>query len=59
MKITDVTITLFAWDDIPTRQFAKHTGTMAGGRSELGLVKHDEIFFHVLDDATRAPLARR
>ena len=28
-------------------------------RSELGLIKQDEIFFHVLDDATRAPLARR
>src|SRR4051812_42617544 len=38
MKITDLTITLFAWDDIPARQFAKHTGRMAGGRSELGLV---------------------
>jgi L-alanine-DL-glutamate epimerase-like enolase superfamily enzyme len=38
MKITDVTITLFAWDDLPPRQFGKHTGKMAGGRSQLGLV---------------------
>jgi L-alanine-DL-glutamate epimerase-like enolase superfamily enzyme len=38
MKITDVTITLFAWDDLPARQFGRHTGKMAGGRSELGLV---------------------
>ena len=38
MKITDLTVTLFAWDDLPARQFGRHTGRMAGGRSELGLV---------------------
>ena len=38
MKITDVTVTLFAWDDLPARQFGRHTGRMPGGRSELGLV---------------------
>jgi L-alanine-DL-glutamate epimerase-like enolase superfamily enzyme len=38
MKITDVVITLFAWDDLPARQFGRHTGKMPGGRSELGLV---------------------
>jgi L-alanine-DL-glutamate epimerase-like enolase superfamily enzyme len=38
MKITDVTITLFAWDDLPSRQFGKHTGKMPGGRVEMGLV---------------------
>ncbi len=38
MKISDVTVTLFAWDDLPARQFGRHTGRMAGGRSELGLV---------------------
>jgi L-alanine-DL-glutamate epimerase-like enolase superfamily enzyme len=38
MKITDVAITLFAWDDLPARQFGRHTGKMPGGRSELGLV---------------------
>ena len=38
MKISDVTVTLFAWDDLPPRQFGRHTGRMAGGRSELGLV---------------------
>ena len=38
MKITDVTVTLFGWDDLPTRQYAKHTGKTAGGHSELGLV---------------------
>jgi L-alanine-DL-glutamate epimerase-like enolase superfamily enzyme len=38
MKITDVTITLFAWDDLPARQFGKHTGKMPGGSSQLGLV---------------------
>jgi L-alanine-DL-glutamate epimerase-like enolase superfamily enzyme len=41
MKITDVTITLFAWDGLPERQFGRHTGRMAGGRSELGLVTID------------------
>lgn len=39
MKITDVSVTLFAWDDLPARQFGRHTGRMAGGRSELGLVR--------------------
>ena len=38
MKISDVTVTLFAWDDLPPRQFGRHTGRMAGGKSELGLV---------------------
>ena len=38
MKITDLTVTLFAWDDIPARTFGKHTGVMATGRSDLGLV---------------------
>ena len=44
MKITDVTITLFAWDGLPARQFGKHTGRMPGGSSALGLVaiKTDE-----------------
>jgi L-alanine-DL-glutamate epimerase-like enolase superfamily enzyme len=38
MKITDVMITVFAWDDLPARQFGRHTGKMPGGRSELGLI---------------------
>jgi L-alanine-DL-glutamate epimerase-like enolase superfamily enzyme len=38
MKITDVTLTLFSWDDLPPRQFGKHTGRMPPGSSELGLV---------------------
>ncbi|MES2562076.1 MAG: mandelate racemase, partial [Pseudomonadota bacterium] len=38
MKITDVTITLFAWDDLPSRQFGRHTGKMPGGHVEMGLV---------------------
>jgi L-alanine-DL-glutamate epimerase-like enolase superfamily enzyme len=38
MKITDLTITLFAWDDIPARIFGRHTGTAATGQSEIGLV---------------------
>ena len=43
MKITDVTLTLFAWDDIPATHYAAHTGRFAGG-SQLGLltVKTDE-----------------
>jgi L-alanine-DL-glutamate epimerase-like enolase superfamily enzyme len=39
MKVTDLTITFFAWDDLPSRQFGKHTGKMPGGRVEMGLVK--------------------
>lgn len=38
MKITDVTLTLFAWEDLPARSFGRHTGRMEGGRSDLGLV---------------------
>lgn len=38
MKITDLTVTLFAWDDLPPRQFGRHTGRIASGSSELGLV---------------------
>lgn len=32
MKITDVTLTLFAWDDIPATHYGRHTGKF-GGRS--------------------------
>ena len=44
MKITDLTVTLFSWDDLPPRQFGRHTGRMPGGTSQLGLVaiKTDE-----------------
>jgi L-alanine-DL-glutamate epimerase-like enolase superfamily enzyme len=38
MKVTDLDVTLFGWDDIPSRQFGRHTGKMPGGRVELGLV---------------------
>lgn len=43
MKITDVTLTLFAWTGIPTTQYGRHTGRF-GGTSQLGLltVKTDE-----------------
>jgi hypothetical protein len=37
MKITDVSVTLFAWDDIPATQYGRHTGKFAG-ESDLGLV---------------------
>ena len=30
MKITDVTLTLFAWDDIPPTTYGAHTGRFAG-----------------------------
>lgn len=37
MKITDVTVTLFAWDGIPATQYGRHSGLFSG-RSDLGLV---------------------
>lgn len=37
MKITDVTVTLFAWNDIPATRYATHTGLFSG-QSQLGLV---------------------
>ena len=37
MKITDVSVTLFAWDDIPATQYGRHSGRFAG-KSDLGLV---------------------
>jgi len=37
MKITDVTLTLFAWENIPATLYGHHTGQFSG-RSELGLL---------------------
>jgi L-alanine-DL-glutamate epimerase-like enolase superfamily enzyme len=37
MKITDVHLTLFAWDDIPATTYGRHTGRFSG-TSQLGLV---------------------
>src|SRR6266705_2952980 len=37
MKITDVRLTLFAWDDIPATTYGRHTGRFSG-KSQLGLV---------------------
>jgi L-alanine-DL-glutamate epimerase-like enolase superfamily enzyme len=37
MKITDVTLTLFAWEGIPSTQYGRHSGRF-GGRSQLGLL---------------------
>ena len=38
MKITDVTLTLFAWDNIPSTTYGTHTGQFAGN-SALGLLR--------------------
>ena len=38
MKITDVTLTLFAWDNIPSTTYGSHTGQFAGN-SALGLLR--------------------
>ena len=38
MKITDVTLTLFAWEDIPPTTYNEHTGTFRG-TSQLGLLR--------------------
>jgi L-alanine-DL-glutamate epimerase-like enolase superfamily enzyme len=37
VKITDVTLTLFAWDNIPATTYGRHTGKF-GGQSQLGLL---------------------
>ena len=37
MKICDVTLTLFAWDDIPATSYGAHTGRFSGS-SKLGLL---------------------
>lgn len=37
MKIADLTLTLFAWDDIPPTSYAAHTGKFKGA-SKLGLL---------------------
>ena len=37
MKITDVTLTLFAWENIPATIYGRHTGKF-GGQSQLGLL---------------------
>ena len=37
MKITDLTLTLFAWDDIPVLSYGAHSGTLQQG-SKLGLL---------------------
>jgi L-alanine-DL-glutamate epimerase-like enolase superfamily enzyme len=37
MKITDVTLTLFGWDDIPATSYGAHTGKFSGA-SRLGLL---------------------
>jgi L-alanine-DL-glutamate epimerase-like enolase superfamily enzyme len=37
VKITDVTLTLFGWDDIPATTYGRHTGKF-GGKSKLGLL---------------------
>jgi len=37
MKITDVTVTLFKWNDIPTTHYSALSGKI-GGESDLGLV---------------------
>jgi L-alanine-DL-glutamate epimerase-like enolase superfamily enzyme len=38
MKITDVSLTLFAWDDIPATTYGTHTGRFSGS-SALGLLR--------------------
>jgi L-alanine-DL-glutamate epimerase-like enolase superfamily enzyme len=37
MKITDVSLTLFTWDDIPATSYGAHTGKFSG-QSRLGLL---------------------
>lgn len=38
MKITDLSLTLFAWEGIPATSYGRHTGRF-GGQSQLGLLR--------------------
>src|ERR1043165_5970613 len=38
MKITDVTLTLFSWDSIPSTSYGHHTARPTG-KSDLGLLR--------------------
>ncbi|MCC2675012.1 MAG: mandelate racemase [Ramlibacter sp.] len=38
MKITDVTLTLFGWENIPPTAYAAHTGKFSGS-STMGLLE--------------------
>ncbi|MFT5445079.1 MAG: L-alanine-DL-glutamate epimerase-like enolase superfamily enzyme [Gammaproteobacteria bacterium] len=38
MKIIDLSVTLFAWDDIPQTRYGQHTGLFSGS-SQLGLLR--------------------
>jgi L-alanine-DL-glutamate epimerase-like enolase superfamily enzyme len=60
MKITDVNVTLFAWDDIPTTQYGRHTARFAG-RSDLGLVAVESdqgVVGHAFLGASSRPASR-
>jgi len=37
MKIDEITLTMFSWDDIPATKYGRHTGKFSG-QSQLGLV---------------------
>lgn len=39
MRITDVTLTLFAWDNLPETFYARQSGRGVGGTSDLGLLR--------------------
>ncbi len=39
MQITDVRLTLFAWDDLPAVVYASQSGRSIGGASDLGLLR--------------------
>jgi L-alanine-DL-glutamate epimerase-like enolase superfamily enzyme len=42
MKITDLTLTLFQWDDIPATRYAAHTGKFAGTSTLALLTLHTD-----------------
>ena len=41
MKITDVTLTLFSWESIPSTIYGHHTARPTG-KSDLGLLAVDD-----------------
>ena len=58
MKIDDVSLTIFTWDNIPATNY--HTGTATVGDSNLGLLRiHTDAGWRATLSWARPPIRRR